>query len=91
MQPGFAAKYLGIIKPMSIDDPIIQRFLPEVNETNWRLDNPTEVTIPKLTRTIPPRTGSGIRVKRAPNLPHTPAIINIIPAAWNARRLATWK
>ena len=89
MLPGFAARYLGAIRPINSDEPIIQRFLPDDKETNWRFDSPTDVTIPKLTSTIPPRTGSGIRVRIAPNLPHIPAMMNINPAAWNARRLAT--
>lgn len=88
IQPGLAVIYLGAIRPTSNEVPMITRFLLDFRDTNCRLDSPTDVTIPKLTNTMPPRTGSGSRVKMAPNFPISPQKININPAAWNARLLA---
>lgn len=89
MTSGSAFRYFGNIKPINIEVPMISRFLLDLSETNCRLDSPTDVTIPKLMRIMPPRTGLGKRVNTAPNFPQRPQAIKINPAAWNALLLAT--
>ena len=69
MHPGFSVIYRGAISPIISEDPMMTKFRLDLSDTNCRLDRPTEVTMPKLTSTIPPYTGSGSRVRIAPNFP----------------------
>ena len=67
------------------------RLRPDERSTKERVERPTAVTMPKLTSTMPPSTGSGSMVSRAPNFPHIPLARKIRPAVKNAHRLATWR
>lgn len=87
--PVWDSRKRGIMRPASIEVPIMVRFLEDDRSTKLRAERPTEVTTPKLTKMIPPRTESGIVVKNAPIFPTTPLMRKIAPAVKNADLLPT--
>ena len=89
MAPGLLDRYCGIIRPTKKEQPMMLRLRPDERSTKEREERPTAVTMPKLTSTMPPSTGSGSMVSRAPNFPHIPLARKIRPAVKNAHRLAT--
>uniref|UniRef100_A0A0B6ZT84 Uncharacterized protein n=1 Tax=Arion vulgaris TaxID=1028688 RepID=A0A0B6ZT84_9EUPU len=89
MAPWCFSKNCGIINPTNNDVPMMVIFRDDDRSTKCKVERPTDVTIPKLTRTIPPRTGSGMVVRNAPILPTMPPSRKIAPATRNADLLAT--
>lgn len=60
------------------------------NRFTWRLDIPTAVIIPNITRNIPPMTGTGMVIKIAPNFPKIPRKIIRTAVVWRTNLLPTW-
>ena len=62
-----------------MEKPRTSKFLDELRSINCKLANPVAAIIPN--RIMPPMMGSGIVMKRAPNLDKTPNTIIIKAAA----------
>ena len=64
-----------------MEKPRTSKFLDELRSIHCKLANPMAAIIPNRTQKMPPMMGSGIVMKRAPNLDKTPNTIIIKAAA----------
>ena len=69
-----------LTRPKNKEKPRTNKFLDEFRSTNCKFDRPTAAIIPNMTQKIPPTIGSGIVMKKAPNLERRPKMImNMAP------------
>ena len=73
-----------------MEKPRTSKFLDELRSINCKLANPVAAIIPNRTQKMPPMMGSGIVMKRAPNLDKTTNTIIINAATWITLLLPTY-
>ena len=74
---------------MNRENPRMKRLRDELRSMNCTLERPTAAIIPNMTMKIPPTTGSGMVMKKAPNFEKRPKKIMMRAPHWITRREPT--